>query len=170
MLRVFVGIFVSLIMSAITHANNFTLSSTGFSDNGKIPSKYTCNGLNTPPTLNWMNAPENTQTFALIISDPDAGIGQPFYNWVIYNIPKKTNSLIEMADLPDGALVGNNTYGEPKYSGPCPVDTRMHHYIFMLYALDTPLYLSDEPDLEDVLSEVEDHSLATAKLTGLYNH
>ncbi len=170
MLRILTGIITGLVITSLTYANTFTLTSTVFSDNGKIPAKYTCNGINTPPTLTWMNPPTNTQSFALIIYDPDAGIGQPFYNWVIYNIPKKVNSLLELADLPDGALIGNNTYGEPKYSGPCPVDSRIHHYIFMLYALDTTLDLPDEPDLDEVLSELEAHDIATAKLTGSYSH
>ena len=48
------------------------LSSKAFSNEGTIPSKYTCEGENIAPPLEWNGAPENTRSLVLIIDDPDA--------------------------------------------------------------------------------------------------
>ncbi|GIX27253.1 MAG: phosphatidylethanolamine-binding protein [Burkholderiales bacterium] len=58
------------------------------------------------------------------------------------------------------------------YDGPCPPwnDTRVHHYVFTLYALDV-----DRCPVEgvfrgpDVLRAIEGHVLGKATLTGLYS-
>ncbi len=58
------------------------------------------------------------------------------------------------------------------YDGPCPPwnDTRIHHYVFTLYALDV-----DRCPVEgvfrgpDVLRAIEGHVLGKATLTGLYS-
>ena len=48
------------------------LTSPAFSHNGAIPSQYTCDGADISPALEWSDAPQNTNSFALIVDDPDA--------------------------------------------------------------------------------------------------
>ncbi len=48
------------------------LSSRAFSEQGEIPSLYTCQGKDVSPPLGWSGLPEGTKGLALIVDDPDA--------------------------------------------------------------------------------------------------
>ncbi|MBA7709640.1 hypothetical protein ES703_118562 [subsurface metagenome] len=49
-----------------------SVTSTAFQDGDKIPDNYTCQGQDISPPLAWSEPPEGTQSFALIMDDPDA--------------------------------------------------------------------------------------------------
>ncbi|MBS0484387.1 MAG: YbhB/YbcL family Raf kinase inhibitor-like protein, partial [Proteobacteria bacterium] len=49
-----------------------TLTATSFTHNGMIPVRFTCDGQNISPALNWTGLPEGTQSLVLIVDDPDA--------------------------------------------------------------------------------------------------
>jgi len=51
------------------------LRSPAFEDGGMIPGKYTCDGDDVSPHLNWENIPDGTQSIAIIMDDPDAPRG-----------------------------------------------------------------------------------------------
>ena len=143
------------------------LTSTTFTDNSKLPIKYTCDGESLSPPIAWEDAPPNTKSFALIYDDPDAP-GGTWDHWILYNLPPSTNSLPENAtNLPEETKVGLNSWPNPEYGAPCPPSGE-HRYIFHLYALDNTLELS-EPVTSDKLREaMEGHILAKETLTGLY--
>lgn len=163
------GVFL-IILIITASAGTFSITSTGLLDKGKIPNKYSCDGQNIPPGLSWSNPPEKTQSFALILYSPDAVIRNPFYNWVLYNIPRDAKGIAEGADLPEGTLIGNNSLGEAKYSGPCPPDERIHHYIFSLYALDITVPLSGGAEIDELLAEIKNHILEKTELMGTFSH
>src|SRR5437879_1749310 len=140
-MRTLMGAIMLFFVTAAFAAGEFTLTSTAFSNHTKIPVVYSCNGKNISPPLSWSNPPANTKSFALTFFSPDPTIKPVFYHWVLYNIPSNVRSLPQGGDLPDGTLAGNNSFGEASYAGPCPPDSLLHHYIFMLYALDTKLNL-----------------------------
>ncbi|MCS7263118.1 MAG: YbhB/YbcL family Raf kinase inhibitor-like protein, partial [Aquificaceae bacterium] len=73
----------------------FVLQSSAFSNNGNIPRDHTCDGADTSPPLSWSNAPQGTQSFVVIMEDPDAQqvAGRVWTHWVIYDIPANRNSL-----------------------------------------------------------------------------
>jgi phosphatidylethanolamine-binding protein (PEBP) family uncharacterized protein len=50
----------------------FKLSSTAFSDGGRMPERYTCMGLDVSPPLRWEGYPLETRSFTLIVEDIDA--------------------------------------------------------------------------------------------------
>src|SRR3954470_6455417 len=79
----------------------FTISSAAFPANGPIPSKYTCEGVDNSPPLEWAGAPGGTRSFALIVDDPDApDPAKPqrvYVHWVVYNIPPTESKLVEGA-------------------------------------------------------------------------
>jgi len=50
----------------------FKLSSTAFSDGGRIPERYTCIGLDVSPPLIWEGYPLEAKSFTLIVEDVDA--------------------------------------------------------------------------------------------------
>src|SRR5207253_4658368 len=59
------------------------ISSTAFSAGEAIPKKFTCDGPDVCPQLKWNDPSANTQTFALIMDDPDAPAGT-WVHWVLY--------------------------------------------------------------------------------------
>ena len=57
------------------------------------------------------------------------------------------------------------------YDGPCPPwnDSIWHHYIFTIYALDTPsLALGGTFDGKTALAALQGHILGNAQITGRY--
>ena len=136
-----------------------------------VPEYHTCDGDDLSPPLDWNNPPEGTQSFVLIMDDPDAP-GGTWVHWVLYNIPAETRSLKENistdAQLPDGSLHGTNSFGRLGYGGPCP-PSGTHRYFFKIYALDTTLNLDEGSDKAQVLAAAEGHVLAEAELMGTYS-
>jgi Raf kinase inhibitor-like YbhB/YbcL family protein len=150
-----------------TEANmSLDLKSDAFVSGQSIPAKYSCIGKNISPALTWSNAPTGTQSFALIVDDPDAPMGT-WVHWVLYNIPSTTTSLEESADT--GALsVGKNSSGKMRYDGPCP-PSGTHRYFFKLYALDSSLSLSPGATKEQLLDAMKGHILAQGELMGTFS-
>ena len=63
------------------------VSSPAFSAGDVIPKKYTGEGEDVSPPLEWTGLPAETREIALICDDPDAPTAEPFVHWVIYKIP-----------------------------------------------------------------------------------
>jgi Raf kinase inhibitor-like YbhB/YbcL family protein len=152
----------------------FTLSSPAFAPNGSIPSKYTCEGADTSPPLEWSGAPSGTKSFALIVDDPDApDPAKPqrvYVHWVVFNISASTTKLPENAaksGLPSGAVQGSNDWGKQTYGGPCPPIGR-HRYFFKLYALDTQLTGLNKPNKAQLEKAMQGHIVGNAQLIGTY--
>ena len=143
-----------------------TIASPAFADGDTIPDACTCRGANTSPPLAFAGIPADTASLALIMHDPDAP-GGDFLHWSIWNINPDIDFL-PAGEAPDGALQGVNSFGTTQYSGPCP-PSGTHRYIFELYALDAELDLPVGASEEDLRQAIHDHSLAQAKLTGLYS-
>ena len=77
------------------------LTSRAFTNEGRIPKKYTCEGDDSSLPLQWSGAPDGTKSFALIVDDPDApdpaSPKMVYVHWVLYNIPPTTTGLDEDA-------------------------------------------------------------------------
>jgi len=139
------------------------LKSKDFQDGSNIPSEFTCDGRDISPQLSWEDVPEETKSFALSVTDPDAPGGE-FIQWLVYNIPIDIRS-INRASVPEGAKQVENDFGKKEYGGPCP-PSGTHRYIFTFSALDIE-HLKDV-NRNNFFDEVEKHSLAKAELKGLY--
>lgn len=147
---------------------SFKISSKAFDNGALIPVKYTCDGDDISPELSWQNPPDNTKSLALIMDDPDAP-GGTWVHWVLFNIPSDVRGLKEnIAQLPDHAISGKNSWNRQGYGGPCPPD-KMHRYFFKLYALDTTLDLSADTDKSALEKAMQGHILGTAELMGKYD-
>lgn len=140
------------------------LTSTAFENNGQIPPQYTCDGDNINPPLQISDVPEQAQSLALIMDDPDAPVGT-WDHWVIFNISPQTENIDENSE-PNGTP-GQGTRGNTKYSGPCPPDGE-HRYIFKLYAIDTQLDLNKGVSKQQVEDAMKDHIIDQTKLIGKY--
>jgi Raf kinase inhibitor-like YbhB/YbcL family protein len=176
----------------LTGDMSFTLTSTAFADGAEIPVKYSCNGQNISPALDWSGSPAGTASFALIMDDLDAvythwvifnlppdiqGLLDAVYtHWVIFNLPPDIQGLPEAVpkdeELADGALqgkTGSGGVGYPTgYFGPCPPKGPPHHYRFTLYALDTLLDLTAGASKAELLQAIQGHILGQAQLIGIY--
>ena len=144
------------------------LTSPFFENNGKIQSKYTCDGQNTNPPLKIDRVPATAKSLVLIVDDPDAikPAGKVWDHWVIWNIDPKTKEIKENS-VPTGAVQGKNGSGKNQYEGPCPPDAE-HRYFFKLYALDTTLNLPEGSTKQQVEKAMEGHITNQAELIGKY--
>jgi Raf kinase inhibitor-like YbhB/YbcL family protein len=147
----------------------FDLKSPDYSNNARIPVKFTCDGKHVAPELYWENPPAGTQSYTLIFSTNDWPVG-PLFLWVVFNIPADISKLPEEDALPDESIVGTNWTDETIYRGPCPPDAKPHRYVFDLYAVDTTLSLDQSADAEQVIAAMRKHILGHATLTGVFSH
>lgn len=146
---------------------NMKLTSSVFGNNGEIPSKYTCDGINISPPLEISDVPKNAKSLVLIMDDPDAvkPAGKVWDHWVVFNIPTTTKKINEGSN-PKG-VIGKNTRGNLTYGGPCPPDAR-HRYFFKLYALDIILDLKEGSTKNEVEQAMKDHIIEQSTLMGTY--
>ncbi len=146
------------------------LKSAVFESRGKIPQKYTGEGEDVSPPMEWTNVPEGTKSFALICHDPDAPMVSPgtygFVHWVLYNIPG------EVTSLPEGAkksTEGINDFNKEGYNGPMPPEGHgTHHYFFWLFALNKELELEPGLTLWQLLERIEPFVIGMNRLVGAY--
>ena len=146
------------------------ITSSAFEDGALIPAKYTCDGEDVSPPLQWEAVPEGTKSIALISDDPDAPVGT-WIHWVLYNLPAEVKELAEAvpADetLPGGARQGTTDFGRIGYGGPCP-PSGTHRYFFKIYALDTDVDLPRGADKSELLEAMQGHILGEGRLMGKY--
>ena len=103
------------------------VNSPVFSNGSEIPRKYTCDGQNATPPLEWSGVPEQAKSLAIICDDPDAPSGT-FTHWVLYDLPASTHAIGERASI---GKTGVNDFGKTGFGGPCPPKKDgAHHYRF----------------------------------------
>lgn len=139
--------------------------SAAFAHNNLIPAKYTCDGKNINPPLEFQDIPSEAKTLALVVDDPDAPAG-PWVHWQVFNIPPDCAGIGENEKF-EQAVEGMTSFGAPGYGGPCPPNGT-HRYFFKLYALDTKLALDSRHDKKALTNAIIGHILAHAELIGLY--
>jgi Raf kinase inhibitor-like YbhB/YbcL family protein len=74
-----------------------SLTSPTFESGQPIPRRYTCEGDDISPSLDWSGIPEGTKSLALIVDDPDApdpaAPKRVWIHWVLYDIPAGVTGL-----------------------------------------------------------------------------
>lgn len=148
------------------------LRSSSFSDGTAIPRRFTCDGDDLSPALEWSGAPAGTRSFALLCEDPDAP-GGTWHHWAAYDIPAAQSALAEGAARnaeKHGFKQASNDFQRIGYGGPCPPRGHgPHHYHFRLLALAVDrLETGRQRSCRDVEREARRHVLAEAILVGLY--
>jgi len=151
-----------------------TLISSSFQDGGEIPERFTCEGENVSPDLQWSSVPSGTRSLVLIVDDPDAPDPKApkmvWDHWLLYNLPPGAGGVaagVRPGDLPAGTLEGVNSWGRSGYGGPCPPIGR-HRYFHILYALDTELGDLGQPGKNRLLAAMQGHILEHTELVGTY--
>jgi Raf kinase inhibitor-like YbhB/YbcL family protein len=152
------------------------LSSPDFQDGGIIPDKFTqAVPMPVSPRLEWTNVPEGTQSFVLIMHDPDNALNKgtdDVLHWIMFNIPGTARSLAGGlpldAKLPDGTIQAKGIRNVG-YMGPGnPAINPYHHYTLELYALDDKLSLGPEATRAEIMKAMEGHTTGKAVLVGRF--
>ena len=150
---------------------SLAVKSSAFGSGAEIPKKFTCEGPDVSPALEWSGVPQGTATFALIADDPDAPVGT-WVHWVIWNVSPDAHGLPEAvprsAQLDTGAQQGDNDFRKTGYDGPCPPAGKAHRYYFRLYALDRKLDLPAGSRRKDLDGAMKGHVLAQAEYMGTF--
>lgn len=140
------------------------IRSSAFEQKASIPKQYTHEGDDLSPPLTIEGAPLRVLSFAIIVDDPDAPLGD-FVHWVAWNLDP------DLSFLPEGGAVPNegiNDFGIKGYRGPFPPKGRPHRYFFKVFALDKRLNLPENTRKADLLKAMEGHILAKGELIGIY--
>lgn len=136
-----------------------------------VPARFTCDGEDRSPIVEWSDPPPETRSFALILDDPDAP-GGVFTHWGAFDIESGARKIVEgagnAADAP--FRQARNDFGTQGYRGPCPPRGHgAHRYRFKLYALDVlHLDIPDAPAVSDLEPAMAGHVLGTANVTAPY--
>lgn len=142
------------------------ISSNNFEDTKRIPSKFTCEGLNINPHLKFEEVPINTKSLALVVIDPDSPTGE-FTHWIIWNIDPTTTEINE-GEIPLNSVQGINDSKKVGYIGPCP-PSGTHRYYFRLYALASKLNLKEGESRASFLKEINNLIIDKAEFCGIYS-
>ncbi len=176
--------------TASNGAEAFALRSPAFAEGADIPTRFTCDGENLSPPLEWEGVPDGAGALMLVAFDPDAGrnLGAStdlgFVHWVVIDLPVASSGLPEGASASAPALLGAaeaaNDFAAAAgstfpggavirgsgYDGPCP--PARHSYIFRLVALDRPLGLPGGTPASEAITAAEGRILGLAEWTGSY--
>jgi len=158
------------------------MTTTAFEDGSVIPDKYTqkAGPMAVSPELKWSQVPMGTQTFVLLMHDPEPVLNKSskmdVTHWLVWNIPGTSTGLPEgfkEGELPDGtrqvSLRSNAYMGPGAPAGP------YHHYTFELYALDMKLDVpqgapQQAADTRNaVVNAMDGHVLGKAILVGKFH-
>jgi Raf kinase inhibitor-like YbhB/YbcL family protein len=157
-----------------------TLSTNGWMDGTDIPVKYTQAAEQVSPQLTWANAPANTQSFVVLMHDPDVtlnGTTDDQLHWLVWNIPGTSTGLPEHvpqgSPLPDGSMQVSASPGNV-YRGPgAPANGPKHHYTIEVFALDSKLDVQPAATWQEtratVVKAMQGHIRAKAVYAGLFH-
>lgn len=147
------------------------ISAKAFTGGNPIPERFTCDGSDCSPALEWDQVPTAAKSLALLTEDPDAP-GGTWTHWILFDLPPEQKGLPEDVAktqyLPGGAKQGLNDFRRLGYGGPCPPPGRSHRYYFRLYALDCLLDLKPGTTRKEFERAMHGHVLEQAQMMGTY--
>ena len=121
-------------------SKTFTLTSTKFVEGDMLPEDYTCDGDGVSPPLDWANAPSGTEQFLLTRSNIyDTSVGATRYDWTVYGISSKVDSIDTDGSLKIGEIGGTFPGIEYEYRSSCSVGEGMKLVTFKVHALNGDL-------------------------------
>ncbi len=147
------------------------LKSSAFTEGETIPRRFTGEGEDVSPPLQWRDVPAKARGLVLLCDDLDAPVGI-WRHWAVYDLPVERTALSEGAGRPGqaGLTQAINDFGRLGYGGPCPPRSHgPHHYRFRLLALSTDrLAVRKNPTCKDVEREARKHLVEEAILVGVF--
>lgn len=144
-----------------------TVRSEAFDDGDTLPTRYTCDGEEVSPPLEWSGVPGEATELVLVVTDPDAPKGE-FVHWVVGDLDPALGGLDE-GEVPAEAVEGTNGFDEQGYGAPCPPsEDTAHRYVFRLYAAGEQVDVGPGASVEEVRRDLEEAALAEGQLVGTY--
>jgi Raf kinase inhibitor-like YbhB/YbcL family protein len=159
----------------------FKLTSPAFNDNAPLKKDFAgnrkdnpnCVGESISPPLKWVNPPAGTNSFALLLIDPEGRGGLGVVHMVIYGIPASVTGFAEgeLSKPSDKFVGGKSTMGLPVYFGPCTPPGDWHHYTFTLIATDLdPKALQPGMTRDELFAALAGHTKSAVGLIGRFRH
>jgi len=147
----------------------FKLTISAFPEADFVPRLHTCEGADISPSLEWSGEPNRTESYALIMDDPDAP-GGTWNHWLLWDLPASVHNLAQGYKPGKLGVSGANDFGKPGYGGPCPPKGGgVHRYFFHVYALGVAsLGLAPGSKRAAVDKALRGHILAEAQYMGRY--
>jgi phosphatidylethanolamine-binding protein (PEBP) family uncharacterized protein len=142
------------------------VTSSAFTAGGALPVRYTCDGANTSPPLQWQGVPHGTAEIFLLAIDL-SGSASDAIQWAVAGIPSSASG-IAAGSLPPGSVVGLNSAGKAGWDGICGSKGQLHHVAFLFYALRHKLRLKSGFDPVSARNGLKGATLATGLTLATY--
>jgi Raf kinase inhibitor-like YbhB/YbcL family protein len=129
-----------------------------------IDPRFTCDGDNIAPALQWTAAPEGTVEIAITMRDMNSN----FQHWGIAGISPEQTSL-EEDTVPLGAYEARNGAGDIGYAGPCPPSGSTHTYVITVHYLGSSTNLTDGVAGSELVDGIAAAELASVEVEGTFS-
>lgn len=165
-----------LATARMTAPRNIVLSSSAFSDNGALPTRFTADGEGLSPPLTWSQPPACAASLVLLIEDIDAPFPKPLVHAIVYDLQPDLDGVNEGAIPPrlpeasrQGFRCGRNSRAAPGWMPPSPIPAHgTHRYVFQLLALTRPPSFQHRPGRGLLLRTIANTVCDVGLLTGTY--
>jgi Raf kinase inhibitor-like YbhB/YbcL family protein len=152
---------------ALAALGKITLTSSAFKAGGSIPTRYTCDGADVSPPLEWHGVPHGTAELFLLAIDL-SGSSSDAIQWAVGGIPSNASGL-SAGSLPAGAVAGLNSAGKAGWGGVCGAKGQVHHVAFLFYALKQKLNLKSGFNPIAARNALKGSTLGTGLTLGVYS-
>ncbi len=148
--------------------------SLAFRPGARWPRRFTADGKDISPPVQWSHVPPHVKSFAVIVEDTDAPGPKAFIHWVIWDIPATLRGLpmgvktVPHPSVPRGSRQGKNSFGNIGYGGPAPPPGKPHHYHILVYALNDMPPVPAGATAQKLILAMEGHLVAWGHTVGVY--
>ncbi len=145
---------------------DFRLTSAAFGEGEELDPCFTAvEEDSVAPPLEWTTPPADAAELVLIVERPGKDVA-PFCHWLVWGLAAQKGKLLEGEAPPRS---GKNSFGNSEWALPAaPAGEEPDHYVFQLFALDTPVALMPGASREDLLSAMDGHVVGCALLTATF--
>ncbi|YCU41644.1 YbhB/YbcL family Raf kinase inhibitor-like protein [Mycobacteroides abscessus] len=164
---------------ALPQLPTFTLTSASVTDGqplslDQVSGIMGAGGQDVSPELSWSGFPEETQSFAVTVYDPDAPTASGFWHWAVANLPATVTQLPagvgDGSGLPGDAITLANDASLKRYIGAAPPTGHgPHRYYIAVHAVSVPkLELPENATPAYLGFNLFGHAIARAVIHGTY--
>lgn len=142
-------------------------------DDGRLPARYTCDGVGESPPISLESVPEAAESVAVTVESGRSAIIEPVL-WTLWNVPADRRGI--PAGLPTRATVdslgdarqGQADGAEPGYEVPCPTAGQTKEYRLQVYALESMLAVPGGAKHDDAMDAISAATLASQRFILTY--
>jgi Raf kinase inhibitor-like YbhB/YbcL family protein len=138
-----------------------TVLSPALVEGEALPERFTCEGEEIPPPLQWSGLPRDTESVAVVMDAPHAQGGNTVL-WVVFGLDPVDQELGE-GGPGSSARQAQNSAGEAAYLPPCP-EEHGGEYRFTVYALNDAIAVEDGAPLSEATAAIAEGTLGYGRL------